>query len=70
MSRADEIAARQRRHEAGQVKRLHALGHDDPLGDLFRATSPKPGCPGVRVDGEGREWYSSGWIDAAQREGS
>lgn len=33
------------------------------LDQLFRDTVPKPGCPGTRIDSEGREWYSAGWID-------
>lgn len=64
----EEIDAALRRHQAGEVKRLHTLGHDDPLGDLFRTTRPKPGCPGVRTDGRGREWYSAAWIDLAPAE--
>lgn len=59
----EEIAAALAEHKAGEVQRLEPAGHDDPLGDLFRNTKPKPGCPGVRIDAEGREWYSSAWID-------
>lgn len=33
------------------------------LEQLYRDTVPKPGCPGTRIDSEGREWYSAGWID-------
>lgn len=33
------------------------------LEQLYRTTVPKPGCPGTRIDTEGREWYSAGWID-------
>lgn len=59
----EEIEAALAAHRRREVQQLHPLGHDDPLGDLYRASAPKPGCPGVRIDGEGREWYSSAWID-------
>jgi len=31
--------------------------------ELYQASSPIPGRPGWRRDGEGREWYSASWID-------
>lgn len=37
---------------------------DDRIDQLYAATRPKPGCPGVRVDDDGREWYSARWIEA------
>lgn len=61
----EEIAAALAQHRAGEVARLEPAGHDDPLGELFRTTTPKPGAPGVRIDDEGREWYSAAWISAA-----
>lgn len=33
------------------------------LEQLYRETVPKPGCPGTRIDSEGREWYSAAWLD-------
>lgn len=62
MSHADEIAAALAEHQAQEVAELRPSGHDDPLGVLFRESTAKPGCPGVRVDREGREWYSAGWV--------
>lgn len=60
---AEEIQAALRgEHERQQVALLEPQGHDDPLGTLYRDTTPKPGCPGVRVDAQGREWYSAGWV--------
>lgn len=60
---AEEIEHALAQHRAGEVAQLERVGHDDPLGELYRASTPKPGYPGVRVDVEGREWYSAAWID-------
>jgi hypothetical protein len=68
----EEITAALAEHQSHEVQLLHEgretfQGHDDPLGTIFRATSPKPGCPGVRVDPKtGAEWYSAAWLDAGR----
>jgi hypothetical protein len=33
------------------------------LEQLYLDSVPKPGCPGTRIDSEGREWYSAAWLD-------
>lgn len=35
---------------------------DDRLARLRDETTPAPGRDGVRVDGNGREWYSASWL--------
>lgn len=35
---------------------------DDRLTQLRDASTPAPGRDGVRIDGNGREWYSASWL--------
>lgn len=44
--------------DRGQIVR-----DEDTIARLYGETVPKPGCPGVRVDRVGREWYSARWIE-------
>ena len=59
----DPIASN--RTEPGPLPGGGLITDDDAIETLRRNSSPVPGRDGVRVDREGRQWYSARWLGAA-----